>query len=145
MNISEKRAHYPLQEKIKIHSPDSMARKLSQSKLPTKLVVHGINILNKTSVDSDTAITRIKRRRETHNRVERRRRDHLNRLMMELSELIPQSSESEKKCHRAKLLALTIDHIRNIQNENNQLRSQLGIEINLSESSDDSDTPVRRI
>jgi hypothetical protein len=59
MNISEKRAHYPLQERIKIYSLDAMARKLSQRKSLTKLV-HGINILNKTGVNSSTAINRIK-------------------------------------------------------------------------------------
>lgn len=78
MTISERRATYPLQERIKIYNPDSMARKLNQlDKQPTKLVVHGINILNKISIDSDTAMSRIKQRRETHNRVERRRRNNL--------------------------------------------------------------------
>lgn len=78
MTISERRAAYPLQERIKIYNPDTMARRLSQlEKQPTKLVVHGVNILNKTSIDSETAMSRIKQRRETHNRVERRRRDNL--------------------------------------------------------------------
>lgn len=78
MTISERRATYPLQERIKIYNPDTMARKLNQlDKQPTKLVVHGVNILNKISLDSDTAMSRIKQRRETHNRVERRRRDNL--------------------------------------------------------------------
>lgn len=78
MTISERRATYPLQERIKIYNPDTMARKLNQlEKHPTKLVVHGVNILNKMSIDSDTAMSRIKQRRETHNRVERRRRDNL--------------------------------------------------------------------
>lgn len=81
MTISERRATYPLQERIKIYNPDTMARKLNQlDKQPTKLVVHGVNILNKISIDSDTAMSRIKQRRETHNRVERRRRDNLVRF-----------------------------------------------------------------
>jgi hypothetical protein len=77
-SISERRATYPLQERIKIYNPDTMARRLSQlEKQPSKLVVHGVNILNKISIDSETAMSRIKQRRETHNRVERRRRDNL--------------------------------------------------------------------
>ncbi|KAG0331678.1 hypothetical protein BG004_001544, partial [Podila humilis] len=40
--------------------------------------VGGVNILNKKPVDSQTALDKIKRRRETHNRVERRRRDQIN-------------------------------------------------------------------
>jgi hypothetical protein len=75
--ISERRATYPLHQRLKIYNPDTMARRLSEGKLPNKLVVHGVNILNKTSLDSDTAMSRIKQRRETHNRVERRRRDML--------------------------------------------------------------------
>ena len=78
MSISERRASYPIQERIKIYSPDSMAKKLHElEKQPNKLVLHGVNILNKVSVDSDTAMSRIRQRRETHNRVERRRRDNL--------------------------------------------------------------------
>lgn len=42
--------------------------------------VGGINILNKKTVDSQTALDKIKRRRETHNRVERRRRDQINQV-----------------------------------------------------------------
>ncbi|KAG0210003.1 hypothetical protein BGX33_005173, partial [Mortierella sp. NVP41] len=37
--------------------------------------VGGVNILNKKPLDSKTALDKITRRRETHNRVERRRRD----------------------------------------------------------------------
>ncbi|CAO3649864.1 unnamed protein product [Mucor hiemalis] len=161
MTISERRATYPLQERIKIYNPDSMARKLNQlDKQPTKLVVHGINILNKISIDSDTAMSRIKQRRETHNRVERRRRDNLNILVSELSDLVPRScieKNSGEKCHRAKVLRYAIEYIKSIQSENSQLKQQLGItspemetDMNsngspfceLLSSSEDSDTPA---
>ncbi|CAO3697380.1 unnamed protein product [Rhizopus microsporus] len=128
MSISERRASYPIQERIKIYSPDSMAKKLHElEKQPNKLVLHGVNILNKVSVDSDTAMSRIRQRRETHNRVERRRRDNLNTLVNELSTLVPRSAENGgPKCHRAKVLRYAIDYIRAMQEENNQLRQQLG-------------------
>lgn len=78
MTISERRASYPLQERLKIYDPNSMAQRLDDlQKQPRKLVLHGVNVLNKVSVDSDTAMNRIRQRRETHNRVERRRRDNL--------------------------------------------------------------------
>ncbi|CEG65373.1 hypothetical protein RMATCC62417_02171 [Rhizopus microsporus] len=127
-SISERRASYPIQERIKIYSPDSMAKKLHElEKQPNKLVLHGVNILNKVSVDSDTAMSRIRQRRETHNRVERRRRDNLNTLVNELSTLVPRSAENGgPKCHRAKVLRYAIDYIRAMQEENNQLRQQLG-------------------
>ncbi|KAI8891277.1 hypothetical protein K501DRAFT_235251 [Backusella circina FSU 941] len=125
--ISERRATYPLHQRLKIYNPDTMARRLSEEKLPNKLVVHGVNILNKTSLDSDTAMSRIKQRRETHNRVERRRRYMLNHLVTELADLIPQSSANGEKCHRAKVLQYAIDHIKHIQQENDQLKVQLGL------------------
>lgn len=76
MTVSERRATYPLQQRIKIYNPDTMARRLSQEK-QTKLVVNGVNLLNKSSLDKDIILDRMKQRRETHNRVERRRRDML--------------------------------------------------------------------
>ncbi|KAI8082255.1 hypothetical protein BDF21DRAFT_417453 [Thamnidium elegans] len=161
MTISERRATYPLQERIKIYNPDSMARKLNQlDKQQTKLVVHGVNILNKISIDSDTAMSRIKQRRETHNRVERRRRDNLNTLVNELSDLVPRScieKSGGEKCHRAKVLKYAIEYIKTIQGENTRLRGQLGIvspgvvvetrnntycSESSSSSSEDSDTPA---
>ncbi|KAI8084369.1 uncharacterized protein B0P05DRAFT_535288 [Gilbertella persicaria] len=139
MSISERRATYPLQERIKIYDPDMMARKLNQTdKQPTKLVVHGVNILNKISIDSDTAMSRIRQRRETHNRVERRRRDNLNTLVNQLSDLVPRSSIEKsggEKCHRAKVLRYAIEYIQSIQQENNALREQLGLPTGTSNTS----------
>ncbi|KAF7726805.1 hypothetical protein EC973_008406 [Apophysomyces ossiformis] len=127
MTISERRATYPLQERLKIYGPDTMAQRISdQEKYQGKLLVHGVNILNKTSLDSDTVMKRIKQRRETHNRVERRRRDMLNGLVNELSQVIPVAADNAEKCHRAKILRRAIDYIRRIQEENTSLRSQLG-------------------
>lgn len=77
MTVSERRASYSLQQRIKVYDPDSMARLLNQGKTQGKMIVNGINILNKSSLDTDIIMDRIKHRRETHNRVERRRRDML--------------------------------------------------------------------
>jgi hypothetical protein len=50
-----------------------------------------------------------------------------NTLVNELSTLVPRSAENGgPKCHRAKVLRYAIDYIRAMQEENNQLRQQLG-------------------
>ncbi|KAI8077800.1 uncharacterized protein BX664DRAFT_343515 [Halteromyces radiatus] len=128
ISISERRATYPLQERLKIYGPDTMARRFSdQEKHSGKLMMNGVNILNKTSLDSDTMMHRIKQRRETHNRVERRRRDKLNNLVNELAQSIPLTSTNDReKYHRAKILRRAIDYIRLIQQENKAMKIQLG-------------------
>ncbi|KAI8067885.1 hypothetical protein BC940DRAFT_300682 [Gongronella butleri] len=126
VSISERRATYPLQERLKIYGPDTMARRFSdQEKHSGKFVLNGVNILNKNSLDSDTVMHRIKQRRETHNRVERRRRDKLNGLVEELAHSLPGSMQAEKN-HRAKILKLAIDYIHVMQQENSQMKQQLG-------------------
>ncbi|KAF9581426.1 hypothetical protein BGW38_001549, partial [Lunasporangiospora selenospora] len=59
---------------------DDVLRKYSPEQFKTCKAydVGGVNILNKKAVDSKTALDKIRRRRETHNRVERRRRDCIN-------------------------------------------------------------------
>ncbi|ORX61789.1 hypothetical protein DM01DRAFT_1380602 [Hesseltinella vesiculosa] len=126
MSISERRATYPLQERLKIYGPETMAQRFNdQGKHTGKFVVNGVNILNKNSLDSDTMMHRIKQRRETHNRVERRRRDKLNGLVHELAQALPVSMEAEKH-HRAKILRLAIDYIHIIEQENHQMKDKLG-------------------
>ncbi|RCH91143.1 hypothetical protein CU098_006420 [Rhizopus stolonifer] len=127
MSISERRASYPLQDRIKIYSPDSMAQKIQDLESPpTKLVLNGVNLLNKSSLDSDTAMNRIKQKKETHNRVERRRRENLKTLLSELSVLVPRSAKNGgAKCHRAKILRYAIDYIQTIEEENKKFRRQL--------------------
>ncbi|KAI9280648.1 hypothetical protein BY458DRAFT_430395 [Sporodiniella umbellata] len=100
-SISERRASYPLHEKLKIYSPDTMAQKIRDlQQPPTKLVLNGVNILNKSS----------------------------NTLLSELSTLVPRSANNGgPKCHRAKTLKYTIEYIQTIQEENRQYRRQLGL------------------
>ncbi len=89
--ISNRRSKYPINERIIVYNTESMQRKLENKynsneddvMLPLNqpknsvLMVNGTNILNKNSVDCDTAMNRIIQRRKTHNRVERRRRDRM--------------------------------------------------------------------
>ncbi|KAI7848825.1 hypothetical protein BDC45DRAFT_411168, partial [Circinella umbellata] len=96
--ITERRASYPLQQRLKIYSPDTMARRLNQEKTQGKLVVNGVNILNKSCLDKDIILDRMKQRRETHN----------------------------QKCHRAEILRQAISYIESIKRENEAMRIQLG-------------------
>ncbi|KAI8968350.1 hypothetical protein BDF20DRAFT_176459 [Mycotypha africana] len=146
-SMSELRASYPLEELIKLYSPDSMARKLNKADKPTRLVLNGVNILNKYSLDSDIVMNRIKQRKETHNRVERRRRNTLNLLVSRLSDLVPRSvSEKRKgeKCYRAKVLSYAIEYIEVIQKENEDLRRQMGRLATLSKATMANELPLQQ-
>ncbi|KAG0296363.1 hypothetical protein BGZ96_009600 [Linnemannia gamsii] len=56
--------------------------------------VGGVNILNKKPLDSKTALDKITRRRETHNRVERRRRDCINQACKPLIDSQPSTRKN---------------------------------------------------
>lgn len=77
-SVSERRASYPLQQRLRIYGPETMARRIDQTKRrKSALTVRGVNILNKSDLETDVVLDRIRQRKETHNRVERRRRDML--------------------------------------------------------------------
>ncbi|KFH72704.1 hypothetical protein MVEG_02993 [Podila verticillata NRRL 6337] len=88
--------------------------------------VGGINILNKKTVDSQTALDKIKRRRETHNRVERRRRDQINQLIDELTTLLPKDDEEDQsRSHRVNILRSAVSHIQQLTRRNHELQDQI--------------------
>ncbi|KAF9927613.1 hypothetical protein FBU30_003035 [Linnemannia zychae] len=88
--------------------------------------VGGVNILNKKPLDSKTALDKITRRRETHNRVERRRRDCINQLIDELTELLPKDDDdSVSKGHRVNILRNVVRHIQDLTRHNENLNKQL--------------------
>ncbi|KAF8925110.1 hypothetical protein BGZ58_001142 [Dissophora ornata] len=107
---------------------DDVLRKYSPEQFKTCQAydVGGVNILNKKPVDSKTALDKIKRRRETHNRVERRRRDCINQLIDELTTLLPkEEDDSLSKCHRVNILRAAVAHIQNLTRQNENLQSQI--------------------
>ncbi|KAG9068464.1 hypothetical protein KI688_010734 [Linnemannia hyalina] len=90
--------------------------------------VGGVNILNKKPLDSKTALDKITRRRETHNRVERRRRDCINQLIDELTDLLPKEEEEDdslSKGHRVNILRNVVSHIQTLTRHNENLNQQL--------------------
>ena len=57
-----------------------------------------------------------RKRRESHNAVERRRRDHMNEMIQELSNMMPEYPEDSKtKPHKGVILKRSVDYIRNLQ------------------------------
>lgn len=78
LSISARRQTYPFEERLKMYSPENLAKQLEEKETAeTKLIVGGVNLLNKRNMDTSVAIDRMKRRKEMHNRVERQRRDCL--------------------------------------------------------------------
>ncbi|KAF9976694.1 Sterol regulatory element-binding protein 1, partial [Actinomortierella ambigua] len=85
--------------------------------------INGLNILNRNSLDSKTALEMLRRRRENHNHVERRRRDTLNSTILQMAEILPHCS-STAKLNKGTILRLALEHMKTLQAENHQLRSE---------------------
>ncbi|KAJ2716294.1 hypothetical protein H4R19_000734 [Coemansia spiralis] len=86
--------------------------------------VSGVNILNRNSVDSKTALERLQRRRENHNYVERRRRDNINHTITTLSTLIPSAGDDAAKLNKGSVLQMAVDYIRDLQDINAALAAE---------------------
>ncbi|KAF9404570.1 hypothetical protein BGZ94_004092, partial [Podila epigama] len=87
----------------------------------------GVNILNRKPLDTRTALDKLQRRRETHNRVERKRRDCINQLVDDLTKLLPPKhlDEATSKCHRVNVLRGAVAHIKFLTESNNALTKTL--------------------
>ncbi|KAG0328288.1 hypothetical protein BG004_002571 [Podila humilis] len=89
----------------------------------------GVNILNRKPLDTRTALDKLQRRRETHNRVERKRRDCINQLVDDLTKLLPPKhlEEATSKCHRVNVLRGAVAHIKFLTESNDSLAKSLDI------------------
>ncbi|KAF9960430.1 hypothetical protein BGZ72_006966 [Mortierella alpina] len=87
----------------------------------------GVNILNRKPLDTRTALDKLQRRRETHNRVERKRRDCINQLVDDLTKLLPPKrlEEASSKCHRVNVLRGAVAHIKFLTETNTVLTKSL--------------------
>ncbi|KAI1307046.1 hypothetical protein EDD11_004568 [Mortierella claussenii] len=87
----------------------------------------GVNILNRKPLDTRTALDKLQRRRETHNRVERKRRDCINQLIDDLTRLLPPKhlEEVTSKCHRVNVLRGAVAHIKFLAETNATLNKSL--------------------
>lgn len=64
-----------------------------------------------------------RRRRESHNAVERRRRDNINERIFELSTLLPERDAS--KNNKGTILRKSVDHIRLLHDKVNQYQQRV--------------------
>ncbi|KAF9381332.1 hypothetical protein CPB97_007821 [Podila verticillata] len=87
----------------------------------------GVNILNRKPLDTRTALDKLQRRRETHNRVERKRRDCINQLIDDLTKLLPPKhlEETSSKCHRVNVLRGAVSHIKFLNDSNQTLTKSI--------------------
>ncbi|KAF9153918.1 hypothetical protein BG015_002287, partial [Linnemannia schmuckeri] len=87
----------------------------------------GVNILNRKPLDTKTALDKLQRRRETHNRVERKRRDCINQLIDDLTKLLPPKhlEETTSKCHRVNVLRGAVSHIKFLNESNEALTKSI--------------------
>ncbi|ORX82308.1 hypothetical protein K493DRAFT_307850 [Basidiobolus meristosporus CBS 931.73] len=101
--------------------------KKPKAKKNSSYKVNGVNILNRKSIDSSTALERLQKRRENHNSVERKRRDNINATIMEISKLLP-GSDSTPKSNKGNILKLAADYIKinpSLFPPSQQLKSEL--------------------
>ncbi|KAI8929233.1 helix-loop-helix DNA-binding domain-containing protein [Entophlyctis helioformis] len=82
----------------------------------------GSNGLLSASIDENgsgkglTVDEKRRRRRESHNAVERRRRDHINEKIQELSNLLPEfAGDAQNKPNKGVVLRRSVDYIRHMQ------------------------------
>ena len=69
----------------------------------------------KLNVSVDVLNEKRRRRRESHNQVERRRRDHINEKIQELSGLLPEfPADAQNKPNKGVILKRSVDYLRHI-------------------------------
>lgn len=67
-----------------------------------------------------------RRRRESHNAVERRRRDNINDRIQDLSILVPEiQSDTSNRLNKGVILKKTTDYIRKLQGVNSDLTARV--------------------
>ncbi|KAL1921359.1 uncharacterized protein VTP21DRAFT_11075 [Calcarisporiella thermophila] len=112
---------HPIDDIMRCYSPDNLP---GQSRTRKSLSVNGVSLLNRKNVDSHVALERIKKRREAHSRLERKRRDLINQLLCELVKVIPSTAGQGDKCHRAVVLQEACFYIKELQCRVNELSKE---------------------
>ncbi|KAJ1655187.1 hypothetical protein IWQ61_005014 [Dispira simplex] len=91
---------YVFDDCIREYNPDQLQQKCNGQAKGKKYHVNGINVLNRDNLDTTTASRRLQRRREQHNRIERKRRDLINQYINELTALVVHPSLSTESPNR---------------------------------------------
>ncbi|KAJ1980898.1 hypothetical protein H4R34_002279 [Dimargaris verticillata] len=85
---------YVFDDCLRTYNPSQLQQKCDGQSKGKKYHVHGVNVLNRDNLDTFTASRRIERRREQHNRIERKRRDLINQYIKELTDLVVDGDDS---------------------------------------------------
>jgi hypothetical protein len=72
-----------------------------------------------------TTLEKQRKRRESHNAVERRRRDNINERIAELGQIVPDAQADSGKPQKGIILKKTTDYIRHLQRMNSDLVSRV--------------------
>lgn len=72
-----------------------------------------------------TTLEKQRKRRESHNAVERRRRDNINERIAELGQIVPDAQSDSGKPQKGIILKKTTDYIRHLQRMNSDLVSRV--------------------
>ncbi|KAL4213887.1 hypothetical protein AB4K20DRAFT_1888962 [Rhizopus microsporus] len=123
--LIESKSHLTEQNSLFMNLTPEIQKKKEPKRLTTAYKVNGVNILNRKNLDSKTVIERIQKRRENHNYIERRRRNYMNNTIWELSKVIPNACAPGQKPNKANILKLALEHILDLQAENQAIRHQL--------------------
>lgn len=80
-----------------------------------------------TSPNGTNKVVRDERRRANHNEVERRRRDNINKWIVELSKVIPDCSNDQSKHGQSKggILEKTVQYLNDIKKNNQELHEHI--------------------
>jgi len=80
-----------------------------------------------TSPNGTNKVVRDERRRANHNEVERRRRDNINKWIVELSKVIPDCSNDQSKHGQSKggILEKTVQYLSDIKQTNQELHEHI--------------------
>ncbi|PAA80462.1 hypothetical protein BOX15_Mlig005773g1 [Macrostomum lignano] len=90
--------------------------------------VVGFSIGGGQAADDDKTVSlRDRYKKESHNRIERKRRENINYQISELGECIPKAwfRESELKKNKGNILKASVDYIKEMQAANAQLKERL--------------------
>lgn len=117
---SEGKDYYPLEDCVRVKKHKC-----------TKYCAHGINLLNRESLEIHEIKERLARRKQQHIKVERRRRELINSSIEEIARILP-PSYLDHKCKNARGLVLqqTIQYLHALAQENATLKQALNQALN---------------
>ncbi|KAJ9068877.1 hypothetical protein DSO57_1024314 [Entomophthora muscae] len=127
--------HYPFTQKLRFYNPEVEMAKEEQRKRNREatraearkekrvLKIHGVNLLNRDSIEVSDIIEHNDKRRQQHTNVERRRRELINSSIATLGRMLPSSFiDHDNNNASGLILQQAIHYIEYLQQENTKLK-----------------------